>query len=543
MNPAPTTGPTPSTILWRVRALGAAFFLVFFAYSSGQQLESSLNGSQGYICLFLIYATLSCSFLCAPFVVSYCGEARLSLLLLASACFYVVFVATKLLPRAGGAATEVIQLLSCAGVGVGGGPLWGAQGYFVGRATAAYRAALEEGSTLTASSISTKLNAAFFSIWMISGGVSNAVNSLVFLTYPDPQEAVFVLFALLTLVGCLGLAALSVLPIPGEPGQGILAPPLCLRAATASPAAAGARPSEAPTAALIPAAPAPASEERGEEGGEPKCPPVARKRSWVPWEDLEQAPAPSVTASAASGEAEDSTVPSPLYMLWFIVSHREIAHLGVSSFATGASQGFVGGAWVAAAVAGTIGPSFVGFVGAAFCVSSASGAVVWGGLAQRESFGRRYSFVYAHCILLLWYACNAVAWQASGLETRSAAADGTVPPLPMEKGGLVMLLVLAMCVYSWCDPVSQAFVVATAQTYYPKMPKLACASTAPRFFYALGFSLQQFVALSLKSALGRPAFVEQCVLHTCLLLCSALSLRRLHAFAPIDGKPQPAAAR
>ena len=111
--------PTTTTIAWRVRFLGLSFFLLFFAYSSAQTLESTLNGAAGFLCLSLIYAFLAVSFLCAPYIVSLVGERRLPALFFCAALFYVAFVSSKLLRS--GPASAVLGLLSCAGVGLGGG--------------------------------------------------------------------------------------------------------------------------------------------------------------------------------------------------------------------------------------------------------------------------------------------------------------------------------------------------------------------------------------------------------------------------------------
>ena len=530
--------PTTTTIAWRVRFLGLSFFLLFFAYSSAQTLESTLNGAAGFLCLSLIYAFLAVSFLCAPYIVSLVGERRLPALFFCAALFYVAFVSSKLLRS--GPASAVLGLLSCAGVGLGGGPLWAAQGFYIARATAAYHAVAPLDSGATVSSISTLLNSSFYTIWMFSGAASNAISSLVMQSFTDPARSVAALFALLTVVGCCGLLALTMLPTPGEAGLGVCSLPFCLR-----------RAGSADAAALMPAA---AAAEAGEAAAGPDAAPPAphpaapRRRSFIPWPEPSDDPAPAAPPG-------DATVPSPWFMVKFILSSREVAFVAPLSFATGAGQGFVCGAWMAAVVGDTAGPQYVGIVGAAYSVSSAVGAVVWGRLAQRASFGRRTAFALAHGVLA-WFLGNACVWWAGGLEARAealqaarrgaaaaAAPPPPLPPLPLSHPALVAALVVVQALFSMVDPVMQAFTSATMQVYYPVKPQLACAVAAPRFFYAIGFALQQFLALGLSSALGRPCIGEQCLGHACMVLVSGASLWWLHTrVRPIDPLPVPEGA-
>ena len=561
--------PTQSTILWRVRYLGVCFFLNFFAYSSAQTLESTLNGASGFMCLSLVYIAISLSYIVSPYIVSLFGEARLPSLFFCAALPYVFMVSTKLLPRSPGVAA--VSLLSCAGVGLGGGPLWSAQGFFIARATAAMHAAAPPGDSATPSTISTRLNSVFFSISMLSGFASNTIATLVMLSFSDVASAVRALFSLLTAVGCAGLVAYSLLPSPGEAGGGVVALPFFLRPgrsklAAALPAAAGGEPAacpEAPTARLVLAGGAP-----GSAGDAAAPPPAPRRGSWIPWpEPEEEAQCAGAGAGAGAGAPalppasgappEDATVPSPLYMLRFMAATREVWHVAPVSFAAGAGQGFVTGAWMAAVVADTVGADYVGLVGAAFCASSAACAALWGRLAQRPAYGRRTAFALSHALLLAWYLANAGAWWGGGLSARASAlallragagagaaaqplAGQQLPPPPLPLPLLLPLLLAASVLVAAVDPVFQAFVSATMQVYFPAKPNLACAVAAPRFFYGLGFSLQQLLALSLSAALGRPAIGEQCLLHAALVCVSAASLWALHTrVRPID---PPAAA-
>jgi len=158
-------------------------------------------------------------------------------------------------------------------------------------------------------------------------------------------------------------------------------------------------------------------------------------------------------------------------------------------------------------------------------------------LAQRATFGRRWAFVYGHGVLLLWFLVNAAVWKWSGREDLWMSGGAmTEEPLNSDYS-LVALLFFATSVFSSVDPVMQAFANATMQTYFPERPKLACAAATPRFFYAIGFSCQQFLAIGIAQVLNRPALSEQCLLQGVLVVLSALSLYILHTrVAGIDGK-------
>jgi hypothetical protein len=516
--------PGAQAVLWRVRHLSVSFLLIFFAYSSAQLLESTLNGSSGYLCLSLIYGFLSVSFLCAPYIVSLFAqkEATFPTLFFYAALPYIFMVSTKLLP-AGLPGRALISQLSCAGVGIGGGPLWSAQGFYIARATAA-TLAFDSSSTL--STVSTRLNSAFYSTWMLSGLISNSVSTLVMLSFADATQAVFALFALLTAVGVCGLLAFTTLPMPDAPGQAMFLPPFCVRRRSAA----------------QPAAPSPALAlpQEPELPPQPLLPP-ARRGSWIPWPEPDQteagAAAAGPAAAACSAPQVDNTVPSPLYMLRFILSAPEVAYIAPVAFAAGAGQGFVAGAYMATAVAGTVGPQYVGLVGASFCLASALGAAVWSRLAQRPAFGRRTAFAAAHALLLAWFLAASGLWWASGLEGAGLGSRAAlVAALPLPRSSLVALLVCANMLFASVDPVMQAFLQATMQTYYPDKPKLACAVAAPRFVYAIGFSLQQLCAFSLAASLGRPAIAEQCLLQAALVVASGASLWWLHTrVRSVDG--------
>jgi hypothetical protein len=232
-------------------------------------------------------------------------------------------------------------------------------------------------------------------------------------------------------------------------------------------------------------------------------------------------------------------------MLRLLFSEQRILLLAPASFAAGAGQGFLLGAWMSGAVAGTCGAQYVGFVGATYSLSSALSARQWGPLAQRPAFGRRWAMASACTVHALWYACMGLGWWLSGAEAApasagsAASAASAAPQLSSaEAAGRLLPLLLAIAVYSAFDPVVNALLQATLQSFFPSQPQLSCASASPRFFYCLGFAGQQLLSLSLAAAAGRPCLAEQCALLCALVLLSAMSMRYLHTrVASLDNLP------
>ncbi len=489
----PTVDPSSQkAIERRVLALGLGFFFVFMSFSTSQLLASSvMPGEGGLLCLFLVYGFFALATLSAPFVLSVAAPgvdgAALPRVLSLSAICYVLMTASYLVPDG-----EALQLFACAAVGVGGGTLWCAQGSYIGIAARAHAAA----AGCSRSQSSTRLNSLFHAPFMISGGVSNVFASVLLLSLGGSSGTISLLFTLLTCCGAAGVGSLLLLAPPASAGGGALGPPCAAR---------GAPP---PAPAVLPAvncaAPWPA-------------PGVA------PWPDEEG------DRAALAPAAAPPAPPSPLYMLRFILSERRVWLLAPFSFAVGAGQGFVLGAWMASAVAGVAGTGWVGLVGASFSISSALSAGAWGRFAARPTLGRRWAFASVLLLLAAWYAAMGAAWLAAGGDAQAGRPAGAAAP-PATVVGLVSAILL----FASTDPVTNGFTTATMQNFFPLPPQLNCAVAAPRFFYAVGFALQQILSLTLRRAWGRPCIAEQCAELVALVALAALSMRALHRSFPID---------
>jgi hypothetical protein len=534
----------------RTLALGAGFFFVFMAFSTSQLLASSLMpGEGGLLCLFLIYGFFALANLSAPFILSRASPdvdgVTLPLVLSLSAVCYALLTASYLVP--GG---EGMQLFACAAVGVGGGTLWCAQGTYIGIAAAAH--ARTAGCTRSQSM--TRLNSLFHGVFMMSGGVSNFFASVLLLSMGGSSGTIALLFSLLTCCGAVGVGSLLLLAPPTSAGSDVLRLPCCrccggggTAAALLAPEALPPPDAPAPTAAVPAAAPdvalalwapplpgsIPWPDDEGDKvafslprGGSDKVafsPPRGGSG--------EDGAAPATAPEPAPAPAAPTAPPSPLFMLRFILTERRVQLVAPMSFAVGAGQGFVLGVWMSSAVAGVAGAEWVGLVGASFSISSALTANAWGRCAARPAYGRRRAFAACLALLLAWYVVMAAAWLAMGGDAQVGArpAGATAPP------ATVVGLVVAILVFSSTDPVTNGFTTATMQNYFPSPPQLNCAVAAPRFFYAVGFSLQQILSMWLRRATGRPCVAEQSAELALLVVVAAVSLRALNRAHPIDG--------
>lgn len=622
VSPLPLPPPLPSpreqaarqhVVEWRVTALAGGFFCIFAAYSTAQLLQSSVNGSAGLACLFSVYMMFAASSLCAPAAMAALGPARLSPLLAASALPYVAMTAANLLPG-----LPLLLLCACASVGVGGGTLWGAQGVFMGLAASAHAAG--EPSPAVRSASASRLNTAFYSIFMLSGGVSNAVATIIMLALPDPAAAVDVLFSLLAVVATGGALLLLHLPSPDAPGEhmllrsddalrgswllrpfgggawrgkgagsggdgrrsgvssgivegrgrceGELSSSKRVGGLASCGASAEAAAAEAWALPYVPYVVV-GGGSGGAGAGAPQGSSVdgVERAFRVGWsaggggvEDANGAAARDIgdsapfvqgfaaerrssgvravsaaskladsTASAPPPPRPPSAAPSPLFMLRFLASEPRVWCLAPASFTAGASQGFLLGAWMAAAVARGAGPQWVGLAGSAYSLSAAFASRQWGALAQHPAFGRRWAFAAATGVHVAWFAVAAVVWAGGGWEGSAAGAASSA--------GGVVLLVGAMALYASCDPIWQSLVIATLQHFYPSAPQLQCAMSAPRFFFAVGFASAQALSLSLLAGAGRPCIAEQCALYAALTAGVGASLAFLHTrIEDVDGR-------
>jgi hypothetical protein len=201
-----------AVILYRVHWITLGFWLLFFAYSTAQLLQTSVNGASGFVCLALVYFLFAGAALWAPWLITRIPP---HVLIPLSSMPYVAMVGANLAPDKGG------LLTGCAFVGVGAASLWSAHGTYVTAAAVALSASANIPLTQAAS----KVNSMFYRAHYSSGGLSCLLTSVLFLV-ADPSEVMRGLFLLLTAVAGSGFFVLSAMLPAGDETDRVFAVPL-----------------------------------------------------------------------------------------------------------------------------------------------------------------------------------------------------------------------------------------------------------------------------------------------------------------------------
>ena len=173
-----------------VLVLACGFFMVFFAYSAAQNLQTSLDGMTGYVSLGIIYVVFAVSSLFAPTAIATAGERPV---LVAGALCYVPFLLANARPR--------LALMVPAAVltGTGAGLLWAAQGSALVK-LAGRRLGLASGI--------------FFVVYQANGVLGNLFTG--FFLGSGHDTAVFVTFGVMAAIGALLFLPLRVPPTPSS---------------------------------------------------------------------------------------------------------------------------------------------------------------------------------------------------------------------------------------------------------------------------------------------------------------------------------------
>lgn len=160
-----------------VLVLACGFFMVFFAYSAAQNLQTSLAGMTGYIALGTIYVVFAVSSLFAPTAIASAGERPV---LVAGALCYVPFLFANAWPRL------ALMLPASVLTGIGAGLIWAAQGSTLVK-LAGRRIGLASGI--------------FFVVYQANGVLGNLFTGVFLGSGHD--LAVFVTFGIMAIVGAL----------------------------------------------------------------------------------------------------------------------------------------------------------------------------------------------------------------------------------------------------------------------------------------------------------------------------------------------------
>ncbi len=497
--------------------MSLGFFCLFVAFSSGQLLQTSINGSAGYVCVMLIYIPFAVAALVSPLIVGTYGP-TLSLPLAATG--YVIFVASNVLG-------DVRALLpGCVVVGVSAAVLWSSQGTYLGRAASAMAAA--SGRPMT--ECTSELNGSFYAIFMSSGGVSSVLASAIMVAGGGTAglaSSVRALFVLLTCVGVAGVLVLATLAEADSESNEVVVPLRWPGRARRQKALGG----QAEEGGAAEAAEWDASVLAGGRAID-----VQVAASVIETDAGGQGVSPTklleVEGGAEKGEGVPAVQPGPptvVAMLRFLATEHRFHLLAPAIIFSGAGQGFVMGAWIAVCVASApgLGTQWVGLVGAAYSFTTALGIIGWKRVAAAPAYGRTSAFIATCAVQFVWYLAMA-AWL-------SYARLGQAPevPGPLPVAATTTVTVLAILLYGSVDSVWNGFVPATLQVFYPARHDTPCAMAAIRVAYSAGFAIQSFVSL----ALGPARLPEQCLLLAAFLAVSSAVLVHLHrSVMSLDGE-------
>ena len=162
-----------------VLVLASAFFLIFFAYSAAQNLQTSLEGMTGYVSLGVIYVVFAISSLFVPSLIATIGEKRV---LIIGGALYVPFLFVNAHPVMW--LMVPASFLTC----IGAGCIWAAQGSaLVKLAGTGERLGLASGI--------------FFVIYQANGVLGNLFTGIFLGSGHD--LAVFITFGVMGILGTL----------------------------------------------------------------------------------------------------------------------------------------------------------------------------------------------------------------------------------------------------------------------------------------------------------------------------------------------------
>jgi len=197
-----TKGPLPKRFgctnyeLGHVILLGVAFFLLFAAFTSAQNLQSTVNAEWGYWALAVLYVVFAVSNAFAPLLVLKLGE-RLSLFF--AGLGYVFFIAANI--------QVIVPVLFVAAIvcGFGGGLLWNAQSAFM---------------IHISSPSKTGFNSGIFFAFMQGSGVVGSLLCGILINFASVNN--LILFVVFTVVATLGVSIFLFLRNPPHKPEHIL---------------------------------------------------------------------------------------------------------------------------------------------------------------------------------------------------------------------------------------------------------------------------------------------------------------------------------
>jgi len=189
------------------------FFGLFAGFGGAQSLQSSVNGTLGFInlaCLYTFFVIVG--LICPPMIDAAAGRVGWRAIFFSAGFTYIIMIGSNLdsMPS-----KNWVQPLANAIVGAGAAFLWTTQNFYFGQcANLAGAAAAPLGTSVTDSvaGMTTKFNSSFFAVFQFSNTASNLVAFGVLLAFKGQAIVTTVLFAVLSTFALLGCLMFCILP-------------------------------------------------------------------------------------------------------------------------------------------------------------------------------------------------------------------------------------------------------------------------------------------------------------------------------------------
>lgn len=207
-----------------VTSMSVAFLLIFTGYNAAQGLQSSLNGTLGYVNLAALYFTFALGCIVTPALLQR-HQARgrpIRVLMPPAAFIYAILVLVNMhpVPRAGDPGYELaaaVDIFCSFLVGLAAPVLWTVQNVYLGRCAlhAAHLSEDQDGDVV--SRTTSAFNSLFFTYYQFAGALGTGMSSAVLLLDRggSSRTALFVVLGIITLAGALWtLVAIPTVPPP-----------------------------------------------------------------------------------------------------------------------------------------------------------------------------------------------------------------------------------------------------------------------------------------------------------------------------------------
>jgi hypothetical protein len=508
--------------------LSAGFFCLFAAYMTSELMQTTINGSSGYVCIFVLYSCLMVSSILAPWLVHVFGSRRVLWL---SSVSYVCMTASYLL-----VGNHFFLTASCAWVGLSAATLWNAQSCYLAECTHI----LAEVSSAEFTDCASKLNAMFYRVFSGAGCASNLFAAAVIYTSSGSVEP---LFAVLTVVALSGTVFLSLLPEPSS--LALFQLPFVGAESRAGRGSQGSGKNQ--ETHFLGSHVSTHEQATGTEEGRAELVRVDQLCA------LTESAADDDTVDGGQPAERRTEPPTPWTMLKFIMTDRKVLFITPLLVATGAKQAALIGIFMQN-VGMVLGAWTVALLGAGYGLGQMIAMTFWADIVQRPHVGRAGAFAFAIPVQVVW-CIGVMLWcgDAGSIEDPSPASSSSAPssaapssPSPPDSSTYASATLTATprdyvtvwlltVLLSLVDNTLTGFSRATLQALFRRQHKaLSCAMSCVTLFNSLGIAVQSAISLALGGRYG-----VQMMMLLALWVGAGISLRHLHrnvcSLDPRDG--------